>query len=82
LIESVLVKQLFINRLNITGEILSTGFKTWRQELRDLPEQSPFPTGFPTRPSEVENDYKVLALYARWSEVSSIPMINDPLSVQ
>ncbi len=63
------------------GTNLTAEFKTWRQALRDLPDQSPFPTGFPTLPSNVQNDPKVLALYARWSEVLSIPMINDPLSV-
>ncbi len=61
------------------GTNLTAEFKTWRQALRDLPDQTPFPTGFPTLPSNVENDPKVLALYARWSEVTSIPMINDPL---
>jgi hypothetical protein len=80
--ELLFVTDWIVIKAKETGEILSTGFKTWRQELRDLPEQSPFPTGFPTLPSEVENDYKVLALYARWSEVSSIPMINDPLSIE
>jgi hypothetical protein len=63
------------------GTNLTAEFKTWRQALRDLPDQSPFPTGFPTLPSNVQNDPKVLALYARWSEVLSIPMINDPLSL-
>jgi hypothetical protein len=66
-------------RANEQGTILSEQFKTWRQSLRDLPDGEEFPTGFPALPSEVENDSKVLVLYARWSEVSSIPMINDPL---
>jgi hypothetical protein len=61
------------------GTNLTEDFKTWRQALRDLPEQSPFPTGFPSLPSIVENDPKVLALYSRWNEVTSIPMINDTL---
>lgn len=69
-------------RANEQGTILSEQFKTWRQSLRDLPDGQEFPTGFPTLPSEVENNSKVLALYARWREVSSIPMINDPLSGQ
>lgn len=63
------------------GTNLSTEFKNWRQALRDLPTQTPFPSGFPTLATIVETDEKILALYARWSEVSSIPMINDPLSV-
>lgn len=60
---------------------LSVEFKTWRQALRDLPTQTPFPSGFPTLPAIVETDEKVLALYARWNEIRQIPMINDPLSV-
>lgn len=60
---------------------LDVDFKTWRQALRDLPSQTPFPTGFPTIPSGLENDSKILSLYARWSEITSIPMINDPLSL-
>jgi hypothetical protein len=63
------------------GTNLSAEFKNWRQALRDLPTQTPFPSGFPTLPTIVETDEKVLALYARWSEVSSISMINDPLLV-
>jgi hypothetical protein len=59
--------------------ILNVDFKTWRQALRDLPSETPFPTGFPTLPVIVENDQKLLGLYSRWSEIASIPMINDPL---
>ena len=63
------------------GSYLSTEFKEWRQALRDLPTQTPFPSGFPTLPAIVETDEKVLALYARWNEIRQIPMINDPLQV-
>jgi hypothetical protein len=64
------------------GTILSEEFKTWRQSLRDLPDGEEFPTGFPPLPSIVENEERILNLYARWSEVASIPMINDPLPQQ
>jgi hypothetical protein len=77
--EILFVTDWIVIKAKETGGTLSAGFKTWRQALRDLPDQTPFPTGFPTLPSNVENDPKVLALYARWSEVTSIPMINDPL---
>ena len=77
--ELLFVTDWIVIKAKETGGTLSAGFKTWRQALRDLPDQTPFPTGFPTLPSNVENDPKVLALYARWSEVTSIPMINDPL---
>jgi hypothetical protein len=79
--EILFVTDWIVIKAKETGGTLSAGFKTWRQELRDLPEQSPFPTGFPTLASNVDNDSKVLALYARWNEVTSIPMINDPLSL-
>jgi hypothetical protein len=81
-IEILSVTDWIVIRANEQGTILSEEFKTWRQSLRDLPDGEEFPTGFPPLPTIVENDSKVLALYARWSEVSSIPMINDPLSVQ
>lgn len=58
---------------------LTQEFKSWRKNLRDLPQQIGFPTAFPTLASEVENNTEVLKLYDRWNEVSSIPMINDPL---
>jgi len=28
---------------------------------------------------DVQNDVKVLGAYGRWGEVTSIPMINDPI---
>lgn len=58
---------------------LDLDFKNWRQTLRDLPNGAQFPTGFPTLPSLVENDQKVLRLYGRWNEVYNISMVNDPL---
>jgi hypothetical protein len=64
------------------GTNLTAEFKNWRQSLRDLPAQSPFPTGFPILPSNLENDTKLQKLINRFSEVTSISMINDPLSVE
>lgn len=61
---------------------LDIDFKTWRQELRDLPSSQSFPSGFPQLPSIIQNDDNILKLYARWNEIKSIPMINDPLSVE
>lgn len=63
------------------GTNLSAEFKNWRQSLRDLPTQTPFPSGFPTLPTIIETDEKVLSLYVRWNEIVSVPMINDPLTV-
>lgn len=58
---------------------LSTDFATWRAELRDLPNNVGFPTSYPTLPSSLENDSHLLELTSNFSEVRSIPMINDPL---
>jgi hypothetical protein len=55
-------------------------FKTWRQDLRDLPNSQTFPTGFPTLPTELQGHSEINSLYARFDEVKSIPMIHDPLS--
>jgi hypothetical protein len=60
-------------------ETISQEFKTWRQALRDLPSQNPFPTGFPTLPTELENHIEIQQLYSRFGEVRSIYMLNDPL---
>jgi hypothetical protein len=62
-----------------TGVALSTEFKDWRQSLRDLPSQQVFPSELPSIHSDVQNDASVLGAYGRWSEVTSIPMINDPI---
>lgn len=59
---------------------VSAEFKTWRQDLRDLPNSQTFPTGFPTLPTELQNHSEINALYARFDEVKSISMIHDPLS--
>jgi hypothetical protein len=77
--EILSVTDWIVIRATEQGTVLSEEFKTWRQSLRDLPDGEEFPTGFPPLPSIVENDEKILNLYARWSEVASIPMINDPL---
>jgi hypothetical protein len=60
------------------GTNLSAEFKTWRQELRDLPSGN-FPASFPTIPTSLENDTEIQKLYDRFDEVRSIAMINDPL---
>lgn len=62
------------------NESVSVEFKTWRQSLRDLPNSQIFPTGFPTLPIELQGHSEINALYSRFGEVRSIPMIHDPLS--
>jgi hypothetical protein len=62
-----------------TGGTLSAGFKTWRQDLRDLPGQEIFPTSFPPLPSSLEDDNKLQELNNKFNDIRSIPMINDPL---
>lgn len=68
-----------IKDLEQSGSV-SAEFKTWRQDLRDLPNSQTFPTGFPTLPTELQGHSEIDALYARFGEVRSIPMIHDPLS--
>ena len=68
-----------IKDLDQSGSV-SVEFKTWRQDLRDLPNSQIFPTGFPTLPTELQGHSEINALYARFDEVRSIPMIHDPLS--
>jgi hypothetical protein len=65
---------------SLEQEFLSVEFKIWRQTLRDLPNSSTFPTGFPTLPTELQNHTKIQELYNRFDEVRSIFMIQDPLS--
>lgn len=77
--ELLLVTDWIVIKSQEQSTTLDEDFKTWRQALRDLPSETPFPTGFPTLPVIVENDQKVLSLYSRWSEIAAIPMINDPL---
>jgi len=68
-----------IKDLEQSGSV-SAEFKTWRQDLRDLPNSQTFPTGFPTLPTELQNHSEINALYVRFDEVKSISMIHDPLS--
>jgi len=65
---------------SLEQESISAEFKTWRQTLRDLPNSSTFPTGFPTLPTELQNHTEIQELYNRFDEVRSITMIQDPLS--
>jgi hypothetical protein len=58
---------------------LTEKFKTWRQELRDLPGQETFPSSFLPLPSFLENDKKLQEVNSRFGEIRSIRMINDPL---
>jgi hypothetical protein len=67
-----------IKDLEQSGSITAE-FKTWRQNLRNLPNSQTFPTGFPTLPTELQGHSEINALYARFDEVRSIPMIHDPL---
>jgi len=62
-----------------TNTALSTAFKTWRQELRELPNSVGFPTAYPTLPSSLESDSQLQELTSNFNEVRSIMMINDPL---
>lgn len=68
-----------IKDLEQSGSV-SVEFKTWRQDLRDLPNSQTFPTGFPTLPTELQGHSEINALYARFDEVKSILMIHDPFS--
>jgi hypothetical protein len=63
-------------------ETVSQEFKTWRQELRNLPNSVEFPSGFPTLPPELENHNEIQELYNRFDEVRGISMINDPLLIE
>lgn len=65
---------------SLEQETLSAEFKTWRQTLRDLPNSSTFPTGFPTLPTELQNHTEIQELYNRFDEVRYIKMVNDSLS--
>lgn len=63
-------------------EPLSLDFKTWRKELRNLPNNNEFPSGFPTLPSELQSHIEIQELYSKFDEVRSIFMINDPLLIE
>jgi hypothetical protein len=59
-----------------TGTEIPEDVKVWRQALRDLPEETPFPVNFPATPEEVSisftnEDYQ--------QALRTIPMINDPV---
>ena len=58
---------------------LSTEFKTWRQELRELPNSVGFPTAYPTLPSSLENDSQLQELTSNFDEIRFFQMVNDPL---
>ena len=54
-------------------------FRTWRQELRDLPNGDSFPINWPTPPSNItvsitQEEYR--------STLRSAPMINDPIPAE
>lgn len=69
-----------------TNQNLSNEFKTWRQELRDFPTLSNFPTELPTLPPEItldpskSNKGSIESIYFNYFErLKSISMINDPI---
>lgn len=55
---------------------LSADFKTWRQELRDLPQSESFPVSFPTAPEEVSLSFTEEEYHGA---LRNVPMINDPV---
>lgn len=59
------------------GTTLSTGFKNWRQELRDLPGAATFPLALPAAPSGISVEQATYDAYV--AELRSVSMINDPL---
>lgn len=67
----------FVTKSVDTEVGLSTAFKAWRQELRDLPAAQTFPETLPQCPENINVDASFYAQYP--SAVASIPMINDPL---
>jgi len=68
-----------VTKAKETGTNLTAEFKTWRQSLRQLPNNDQFPTAYPTLPSSLESDSHLQELYSNFNAVRSIPMINDPL---
>ena len=56
---------------------ITTEFRTWRQELRDLPNGDGFPITWPTPPSNVSG---IITSGEYQSILTNIPMINDPIS--
>lgn len=59
-------------------ENLSLEFKTWRQNLRDIPNNNQFPTSFPTIPVELQNNQELEELYNQFYQIYQIDMINEP----
>lgn len=55
---------------------ITTEFRTWRQQLRDLPNGEDFPINWPTPPSNVVG---IITNGEYQSTLKSIPMINDPI---
>ena len=60
-----------------TGINLSTEFNTWRQSLRDIPDQQIFPIELPIAPNGVVVTQSIYDTYQ--GDLRSITMINDPL---
>lgn len=56
---------------------ITTEFRDWRQELRDLPNGDSFPVTWPTPPSDVVG---IITGREYQSALKSIHMINDPIS--
>ena len=56
---------------------ITTEFRTWRQELRDLPNGDSFPVTWPTPPSNVSG---IITSGQYQSTLTDIHMINDPIS--
>jgi hypothetical protein len=54
---------------------ITTEFRTWRQELRDLPNGNIFPVTWPTPPSGVVG---IITSGEYETTLRSIDMINDP----
>lgn len=67
----------FVTKSLETNIALSDDFKTWRQNLRDLPSSNTFPSSIPECPESIGIDQNSYTNYV--GEVKSIPMINDPL---
>ena len=56
---------------------ISTEFKTWRQELRDLPNGESFPVNWPTPPTNVVG---IITTGNYHDTLKGVHMINDPIS--
>ena len=58
---------------------ITTEFRDWRQELRDLPNGDSFPISWPTPPSNVTG---IITQEEYRSTLRSIHMINDPIPAE